>query len=307
MQWTVSEPPVNASLSSADLAKQSLPHVLASFSNGVPFLVERGIGHGRVLLVSSGVASSWNNMPKLKAFPAIFDGILRSMIEPSIPQRNLPTGAEKTIPIDAADHLDSFTLTRPGDATDHFDRPDSLGPDTYGLTIKDTLQRGIYTITAHRAESASDQEAGATTSIGSNRLPSMAILEESVLTSITAADLDEMLKTADGKPSGVSWVPVGQKISLEGTQVSGQNLWRWLIQLVLVCLLVEMIILAWPLSFLRLAGLVALGSAILYITTGNAVGTYEVVTQYLVLGLGLAALVGLLVLHFVAPKKLETA
>src|SRR5262249_39845488 len=46
------------------VAARQQPRMLASFSNGTPFLVERRIGQGRVLFISSGVHSSWNNLTR---------------------------------------------------------------------------------------------------------------------------------------------------------------------------------------------------------------------------------------------------
>ncbi|MGE5192554.1 MAG: BatA domain-containing protein, partial [Deltaproteobacteria bacterium] len=49
------------------VAARQRPRVLASFSNGVPFLVERRIGRGEVLFVSSGVYTGWNNLMRTNA------------------------------------------------------------------------------------------------------------------------------------------------------------------------------------------------------------------------------------------------
>src|SRR5690606_16417033 len=66
------------------------PRVHARFSNGLPFLVERRIGEGRVVLVASGVFSSpsgqgWNTLPLTDAM-LVFDRLLRSMIESTLLQ-----------------------------------------------------------------------------------------------------------------------------------------------------------------------------------------------------------------------------
>ncbi len=42
------------------------------------------------------------------------------------------------------------------------------------------------------------------------------------------------------------WVGRGEPIRLEGGQVSGQDLWKALLLVVLACLLLEMTVLAWP-------------------------------------------------------------
>jgi hypothetical protein len=42
------------------------------------------------------------------------------------------------------------------------------------------------------------------------------------------------------------WIPRGQPISLTGAEIWGQDTWWWLILTMLVCLLLELTILAWP-------------------------------------------------------------
>ena len=61
------------------------------------------------------------------------------------------------------------------------------------------------------------------------------------LTSLTREKFEE--KAAD---SEVRWVGASETISLAGTQISGQNLWMLLVFFVLLFLLLEIVILAWP-------------------------------------------------------------
>jgi hypothetical protein len=67
--------------------------------------------------------------------------------------------------------------------------------------------------------------------------------DESQLAAITAGDLEKRLGQASYR-----WVPPEAPISLEGAQVRGQDLWRWFMAAVVACLLVELLVLAWPLA-----------------------------------------------------------
>ena len=49
-----------------------------------------------------------------------------------------------------------------------------------------------------------------------------------------------------GKLENVKWVGRGDRIGLEGARVSGQDLWWWFMLAVLLCLLAEFLVLAWP-------------------------------------------------------------
>ena len=56
------EGPDGQSPSPQELAERSKPRVLGTYTNGVPFLVERPIGRGRVLFLSTGVFRDWNTL-----------------------------------------------------------------------------------------------------------------------------------------------------------------------------------------------------------------------------------------------------
>jgi hypothetical protein len=64
---------------------------------------------------------------------------------------------------------------------------------------------------------------------------------ESQLKSIDAEGFRQRLPAAN-----CTWIAAGEQIKLEGTQISGREIWKFLIQLVMVALLVEMLVLAWP-------------------------------------------------------------
>ena len=94
----------------AVLAEHTRPRVLAEFDNKLPFLVERNLGRGRVLLVTTGVLSNWNTLPKDRAV-FIYDRLLRSMLARTLPDRNLNSPEQVTIPV--LDRNGMYTLKRP--------------------------------------------------------------------------------------------------------------------------------------------------------------------------------------------------
>ncbi len=117
---------------------------------------------------------------------------------------------------------------------------DALGADLYGVTLNNLTARGIYTVTAVKGDVSAESEPAAAklweVNVAVNGPP-----RESELATIDPLTLKERMGDANYR-----WVGPGEQISLEGAQVRFQDLWKWLILLVLAGLLAEMLILARP-------------------------------------------------------------
>ena len=224
----------------ATLAERTRPRVLAEFDNHLPFLVERTIGRGRVLLVTTGVLSNWNTLPKDKAV-FIYDRLLRGMLAGTLPERTLTSAEQITIPV--VDRNGMYTLKRPGMSEGQAPevlQVDALGADLYGVTLSNLTARGIYTVTAVKGDVSAENEAAAA-KLWEVNLAVNGPARESELATIDPVSLKERMGDANYR-----WVGPGEQISLEGAQVRFQDLWKWLIMLVLAGLLAEMLILARP-------------------------------------------------------------
>jgi hypothetical protein len=222
---------------SLDLAEQTKPRVLARFDNGVPFLVERKIGRGEVLFVSTGAMSSWNTLPKTNTI-LLFDRILRGMLERTLPQRNLASVEQITLPV--SDRNASYNLTRPDGSQEPL-AVDALGADVYGVSVRNATSRGVYKVTALKPDPSAEHE-GLEGKLWEIPLAVNGAARESDLTLLDESSLQQRMPEAKYR-----WIGRGERISLEGSQVRGQNLWKWLVLLVLVCLLAELAVLARPL------------------------------------------------------------
>lgn len=267
LTWQPERRALEPTLSVADRAKRTLPQVLASYDNNQPFMVERSIGKGQVILVTTGVQSSWNNLTKTYAV-VIFERILRSMLERTMPRRNRDADETLTLAVDAGDRRNHLTLTRPGEAPEPIS-VEALGADTYGVSLRDASRRGIYRITAYPPDDgtpavrpdvasadaakkvpAPGDEIVATTSTTTGPKPLWEVALavngselESDLTPVSAVALKERLGDAPYR-----WISGSEEISLEGAAIRGQNFWKWLMFLVLVCLLAEIAVLVWPMA-----------------------------------------------------------
>ena len=229
--------------SPADLAERTTPHALAEFTKErLPFIIERKIGQGQVVFIASGLFTDWNNMITTDA-AVVFDRILRSMLQETVPKRNLESEEQITLPVDSGDRRIQYTLTRPSGVKESLTM-DALGPDTYGIAIRNVTQAGHYLVTAQRESEALGQSEGKTDADAKLWQVPLAVNSperESQLETLDASRLKERLGDANYR-----WVERDEQISLEGAQIYGQNLWKWLMFLVLACLLMELLVLAWP-------------------------------------------------------------
>ncbi|MGI8982336.1 MAG: BatA domain-containing protein [Pirellulaceae bacterium] len=227
------------------LVEQQMPRVLARFSDekGAPFLVERKIGRGTVIFCASGLSSSWNTMLTTNA-TVVFDRILRSMIQATLPRRNYGVQERLTLPLLTEDHDLTVSLARPGDAPPEPLDIGYIGKEQRGVTVSGMYQRGAYRISAYRGQPASvdpSQPAVSEKPVWEIPLVVNGDAEESHLSPLSREKFEER---ASG--TNLGWVGVGEDISLAGATIQGQNWWWFLVLFVFGCLLVEMGILAWP-------------------------------------------------------------
>lgn len=230
------------------LAVSSLPQVRARFTseNGPAYLVERRIGRGNVMFVTSGLFSDWNTLPKTDTF-FMYDRILRSMIRSTLPERNYPASDRITLPLPSDDREAEITLKRPGreDDPEPVD-PGFIGKDQLGVTINKPLARGLYEVSAAKAAISADSKA-ITEQAWNLAFTVNGDGTESDLTPLTREQFDERAAESE-----VRWVAAGDSINLAGAQISGQNSWKLLVLLVLLFLLAELALLAWPIVKARL-------------------------------------------------------
>ncbi|MBW3597611.1 MAG: BatA domain-containing protein [Planctomycetes bacterium] len=216
------------------LAEKEAPTVLGRFDNGAPLLVERRIGRGRTMFVSTGLFSAWSTMHLTNAY-LVYNRILRGMIEDTLPRRNFSTVERIAVPLPSAERDVAVLLSRPDEEAEEMLDVGFIGQERRGVTIENPLSRGMYQLVAISAEtSAASPPEGPRW-----RMP-LAVAgpaEESDLTPVPHSQLDR-------HRDAFEWVGPGEEISLAGVQLHGQNWWRWLILAALDMLRLEMAILA---------------------------------------------------------------
>lgn len=232
-------------LSVEALVKTTLPQVLGRYDNGHPFVVQRQIGKGRVVMLTSGLWPSWNTLA-LENSVLLLDRIMRSLLIRSLPDRTFGPENEILIPVAGIDQMADFALQGPGDPDDSEPRLQSveaLGPRSYGLVLRSIQKRGFYRIQRKGSAGESDKLKKDTWIIA---LAVNGPANESELGSLTEADIPGKIG-----PANISWVEADEKISLAGKTYIGHDFWKVLMVLTLACVLLEMALLTiWRLASL---------------------------------------------------------
>jgi hypothetical protein len=219
-----------------EIAEDERFQVLARYSSGQPFMVERRIGQGKVLLVTTGLSTRWTTLP-ITDTVLIYDRIVRDMLHRSLPKRNLSTEEQMVVPIAASERAARFRLITPEEQL--LLSVDALGGDRYGITLRRFDRRGSYRLAALRREDQTRPDLE--TKLWEITLAVNGLADESQLVT-----LDE---SHQRQQRGLTSVVGLMQPPVEGLAVVepyGGDLWKWLLAAVLALLLVELLLLAWP-------------------------------------------------------------
>jgi hypothetical protein len=127
-------------------------HTVASYANGKPALVERQLGAGRVLMMTTPVSDSahddpWNLLPTAPdpwPFLALANGIAQYLVGGSNDHANYLAGQTVDLPLAPHEQVDSYVLQMPdGTAVRQ-----SLAPGQQNLSIAATDALGNYRVRA---------------------------------------------------------------------------------------------------------------------------------------------------------------
>ena len=208
------------------LATNALPLVRARYANPTrsPFLVERRVGRGSTLFVSSGFLARWNTLAQTHAF-LMFDRIVRSQVHATLPIRDFPSSPRIVVNIAVRSRTTDTRIFRPNHRTaDSIDASLLNGPQL-SVEVSRPFTRGIYRIATHDSDAAQD----ITTHISVN-----GPAEESNLTSLSRATFSQNVTATQ-----VRWIGQHEAPSLAGVAIRGQTLWRWIIGIVILLLMLE--------------------------------------------------------------------
>lgn len=236
--WRSALPLVDRSIAPAVLAERRQPHALAMFKGlDVPFVVDRRIGAGRVVLISTGVTSDWNLMRASGAM-YVFHRIISGLIEETLPVRNYTAGARIIVPVPRQTDV-KYVLNRPAGRPETL-TIEALTADVSGVQIRSPLIGGAYRIVAEQTN-RQDDEIAPKSKLDEWLFAVNGPNSESDLTRITPEELSRTIDRDDVRILGVN-----EAIDLAGGSRRGQGLWHACLLGVLFALLGEMALLSWP-------------------------------------------------------------
>jgi len=222
-----------------ELAERSRPRVLGRYTlDDRPFLIERRIGAGRILFLTSGLYSSWNTLTSTNAI-VVFDRLLRRLIEDTLPEQNFETGDVVPLPATKSD-LVRWQCDRPDGRTDLL-TVEALSADRFGVLIRNGVLNGHYSVNSVSIDPALAATADAPSTTDGTLLSFNCQPDESRLETLDALAFQSRFEGSEAR-----WLEADETLSVEGARISGRGLWKWLITAVLFALLTEMGILAWP-------------------------------------------------------------
>jgi len=245
LEWSNPLAPGAAMSSVDDLVNATQPRVLGQYDNKHPFVIERQIGKGRVILLTSGLWPAWNTMAQDNSV-LLLDSIMGSLLVQSLPDRTFGPENQILVPVAAVDQGAIFTVLRPGDTEPLLQSVEAMAPDSYALLLRSVQRRGVYRIDCRRRTGKDEEQAPQDGAPDTGSEAGWAMM---LAVNGPASESELATEAQTGRPdrigeTDVTWIGPKQEISLVGKTFVGHDLWQILMVLALVCILLEMALLA---------------------------------------------------------------
>ena len=197
-----------------------------------PLVVERQIGDGRVLAVTTPLDNDWNNFPENGASFLITSQELVRYMSRNIASEGLLSVAEPILyPVDVREYRQQANLLRPGEEVPEKvealpQNKDNLNDLEWTLGYENTDQKGIYEIQFERADGSGVQSLAFAANLDT---------EESNLSRITASSIRSDLGGAS-----VEFLPFGSPVLEREANVVRSEMWKVILIILGVLLMVEL-------------------------------------------------------------------
>lgn len=207
--------------------------VIGRYDDAQPFALRRRIGHGQVVMLTTGCFPEWNNVAVQPAV-IVFDHLLRGLLAQSYPPRTLWPTERVTVAIAGRDSTATYLLSKPGEPMPTALRVEAISERQYGLMLDALDRRGIYAI----QRQAADVDASWSMMLAVN-----GPARESDLAAVAQAEFEQVV--ASSTLSGLRLVKGEQAVALRGGAARWTESWKALMGAALACLLAEAGLLAW--------------------------------------------------------------
>ena len=127
----------------AALAEDTGAKVLCTYSGGGPALIEKNVGLGRVLLITTSCDDEWNNLPRSVIYLPLMHQIVDYAARVEGPYRNQLVGDPLRLTILPQEYAGELTMLPPGEAGEVAVSAVPRG-DEFLIDYADTWQAGLY-------------------------------------------------------------------------------------------------------------------------------------------------------------------
>lgn len=227
-------------------AKDPAVRVGGYLDSGHPFLVERKLGKGVVLMTATALDRRENNLPALKAcFVPLVHELVYYLAEPQETTWNYDSGAE--VAIDVPMQAGEARTLAAGDIEVQAPwGPNRLGHVQAGdkawrLTFSGADEPGLYRFLLAGAAAKGTPAAASQPGRGAGPFVVVNDPQESRLTPLTEADLASVQKHVELTAANST----NELAALIAGNVPGQEIWRWLIACAALGLLAEIALTRW--------------------------------------------------------------
>lgn len=135
-------PPPTTTGANLNVSRPRAASIAVRLSNGDPFLLERDLGHGRVILMTAPLDSDWSTLPAKPDYVPFLHETLFHLASGSRASRNVSVGEAVTLPVSSDFDKSAFVFLGPGKQI----LPVELGGDELRRLAKleDTSIPGVY-------------------------------------------------------------------------------------------------------------------------------------------------------------------
>lgn len=114
---------------------------------GTPFVIERAVGEGRVLLFNTTADAAWSTWPRDPSYPVTMQEVVRLLAPPAVAGRNLTAGQPLERPVNPARYWPRAYVTAPKDlAPSELHAEPRQGSEALWVRVADTRKAGVWTL-----------------------------------------------------------------------------------------------------------------------------------------------------------------
>ena len=204
--------------------------ILARFNTGDPFMVERKVGRGKVVMIATEPTVDWSNMGARTAFLPLMHHLMRYLASDSANRYNLLAGEKISYPLQSTNNY--VTVINPGGVSYKL-QPELSGDDESKFpyaNFDNTSIAGIYTFIISGGERKEGEIGDKEVFFAVNPDP-----QESDLTVLEPKVIKNMLKNIN-----INYIKYGRNFASRVKESrQGKEVWRYLIISVLALLVAE--------------------------------------------------------------------